>query len=113
MSAVKVNIVIDINNVISVYSGKQGCMCGCNGNHRYHSIHKDLAAAGRGYDLDDSDISDLAVKRMVNKFNKAGVVTVDQKIDGTYSDYCYIDNNDTDRTNVIYFTNGSIANQVK
>lgn len=30
---------IDISNIVKVYNGKCGCMCGCNGNYSYNQGH--------------------------------------------------------------------------
>ena len=50
---------IDINKVAAVYSGKQGCMCGCNGNWRHASTDPNLDS----YD----DVSDRSVKIVTGK----------------------------------------------
>jgi hypothetical protein len=42
---------ISIDDVRSVYSGKQGCMCGCKGKHRYHPKHLVEATKDRGYGI--------------------------------------------------------------
>lgn len=55
-------------NVMSVYSGRPGCMCGCRGNHRYARAHRDLAGRDRGYPVLDEDVSDRSVARIFNLF---------------------------------------------
>lgn len=59
-----VNLTTD--NVMSVYSGRDGkCCCGCAGNHRYNSKHREAATKNRGYAVDDDDINDKQVKRVL------------------------------------------------
>ena len=49
----------------SVYSGKDGCACGCNGKHYYTSADRVAAGADRGYDVSDSEVSDRMVTRVI------------------------------------------------
>ncbi len=58
-------MVIDISKVVSVYSGRPGCACGCRGKHTYASAH--ATKAGRG-----GQVSDRVVKRIVNTVQKLG-----------------------------------------
>jgi hypothetical protein len=60
---------IDPSNVISVYSGRPGCMCGCKGKRRFASKLVAQAAKDRGYAIDADEISDLSIKRIVAKLN--------------------------------------------
>lgn len=52
-------------DVMSVYSGKPGCACGCNGNYRYNSAHQALGTAHRGYAVDAEDVNDKQVRRVL------------------------------------------------
>lgn len=54
-------------DLLSVYSGKPGCCCGCNGKHSYASAHQALAGEHRGYEVSDDEVSDKAVTRVFNK----------------------------------------------
>lgn len=60
----------DFTNVMQVYSGKTGCMCGCQGRYHVASQHLALADADRGYGHDQEDVSDRSVKIIVNKMIK-------------------------------------------
>ena len=62
--------ITDINKVMSVYSGKPGCMCGCRGKYTYASSHQEDASANRGYKVADNEVNDKVVKLMVNKINQ-------------------------------------------
>lgn len=52
--------------VVSVYGGKPGCACGCRGNHRYSSAHRELGSKRRGYSVDDDEVNDRQVKKVLN-----------------------------------------------
>lgn len=57
---------INVENVMSVYSGKDGrCCCGCSGKHTYASATREKAGKNRGY-----EISDRTVKMIVRKMNQ-------------------------------------------
>lgn len=61
----------DNRSIVSVYSGRPGCMCGCNGNYRYNSEHVDLGAKRRGYPVDKEDVNDGQVTRIRRFFVEA------------------------------------------
>lgn len=64
-------ITIDVNKVSSVYVGKPHmCMCGCAGVYYYTSQNKDWSSKNRGYALDEDDINDAKVIRVIQKFVK-------------------------------------------
>lgn len=66
--------VIDIANVVSVYSGVAGmCCCGCSGKHTYSTTHRQYADKERGYPhpITDDEVNDGVVKRIINKMNNA------------------------------------------
>lgn len=71
-----------VNNVISVYSGAHGCMCGCIGNHRYNPTFI-KEAANRGYGIDGDEVSERSVKTIITKLKKAGA-RVDEGNEGQY-----------------------------
>lgn len=85
------NLVIDLEKVQSVYNGKSGCMCGCNGKHRYATKHREVAGKGRGYEISDDEVSDRSVKMLVNKFNKIGEFSIDTNVDGSFCDHIFIE----------------------
>ena len=51
-------------NVIKVYSGKPGCMCGCNGKYSYTA--KSAVEDGPGYDVSEF-VNERSVKILFNK----------------------------------------------
>ncbi len=59
---------VPFESVYSVYTGKvHTCCCGCAGKHTYISSHRDFASKNRGYEVQDSEICDSAVKRIYNQ----------------------------------------------
>jgi hypothetical protein len=64
------NSMIDAGTVIKSYTGRQGCMCGCQGTYRVASQYFEKAGAERGYAYDQSDISDRSVVGTVNRLNR-------------------------------------------
>ena len=61
---------IDINTIISVYSGKPGCACGCRGKHTTAKAYQNLRSKNRGYEVTDDECNDRTVSLIVNKMNK-------------------------------------------
>lgn len=61
---------IQIEDVVSVYSGRPGCCCGCRGKHTYRSSTREEGTKLRGYKVWDKEVSDRTVARIVNKVNK-------------------------------------------
>ncbi len=51
--------------VSSVYSGKPGCCCGCNGNHRFNSTMVEAESKRRGYAVDAEDVNDKQIRKIV------------------------------------------------
>jgi hypothetical protein len=56
---------VTLDQVMSVYSGKVGrCYCGCSGNHRYASKHREAASKDRGYPVFMDEVNDRQVKKI-------------------------------------------------
>ena len=59
---------IDADKVVNVYSGRQGCMCGCLGKYSYASRYQaDRQVAGA---VADDEVSDRSVRVIVGKLNR-------------------------------------------
>lgn len=54
---------ITVDDVLKVYSGKLGCMCGCLGRYYVTAERRAEVEKRRGYTLEERDIS----RKMVNK----------------------------------------------
>lgn len=63
-------------DVRMVYSGKPGCMCGCRGSYAYTTAAREEGTRERGYEVTDSDISDITVTRLLKKLQR--VETIEQ-----------------------------------
>ena len=79
--------VFAFENVDKAYNGRQGCMCGCNGDYAYtHNDKEDW----------QGDVNMTKVKRRYNK-----VMNSENKVVDVYASCVYVD--DGDRTTVVYF----------
>jgi len=61
---------LDVNKVIKVYSGRQGCMCGCRGRYSYASAFQQQASVERGYAVEQDEVNDRSVKIIVGKLER-------------------------------------------
>ena len=86
---------MDISNIVKVYSGKIGCMCGCNGKYSYTA--EGAAKHGPGYDVSDS-VNERSVKII------AGKVLRNPNANRTESDnYVFVEDRARNRIQVVYF----------
>lgn len=61
---------IQVDDVISVYSGKDGaCCCGCSGKHTYHPKYIGDTRV-RGYKIDKEECNLRTIKMILNKIKK-------------------------------------------
>lgn len=59
---------ITLNSVRSAYSGAaKKCCCGCRGKHVYQRLNRIAAGESRGYIVDDNEINDACVARILKK----------------------------------------------
>jgi hypothetical protein len=63
-------IKIDPTKVLAVYSGKPGCMCGCNGKYTYNPEHRALAGVDRGYEVGEDECSAKGVLTLSRKIER-------------------------------------------
>lgn len=93
------NSIIDLKQIQSVYSGKNGkCCCGCAGKHTYASAHRAAASKNRGYEITDNEISDRSVKLIVDKII---ALSKEGKVDMIRRDFISAVNDD--RLYIAYF----------
>ena len=64
-------------NVYKVYSGKQGCMCGCKGKYSYTA--KGAVENSPGYDVTDS-INERSVKIISTKVLKNPLAKIEDNM---------------------------------
>lgn len=86
---------IDINNIVKVYSGKRGCMCGCQGKYSY--TQDGAENHGPGYDVTDM-ISERSVKIIAKK------VLTNPNADRTEStEYVFVEDREKNTIKIVYF----------
>lgn len=68
--------VIKREDVLMVYTGKRGCMCGCLGKYRYTKASAELAVRNRGYTCRPEEINEGQVTRVLNIMAKLDNVQV-------------------------------------
>ncbi len=77
---------IQIENIISVYDGRNGkCCCGCAGKYSYSSTNRELGTKSRGYEVTSEDISDYDVERVALLFKYASDTDIEQVSDNRFS----------------------------
>ena len=62
---------LTLDMIVSAYSGRPGCACGCRGKWRYTSAHQYEAAALRGYPIDPDEVSNRGVAGYLSNARKA------------------------------------------
>ena len=66
---------LTLDQIVSAYSGRHGCTCGCRGKWRYTSAHQAEGGRARGYPVDPDEVSDRGVARVLSNARKAtGIV---------------------------------------
>lgn len=48
---------LNVEDILKSYSGKPGCMCGCNGDYHVTAETREEASKERGYPYTDEDVS--------------------------------------------------------
>ena len=87
---------MDISNITRVYSGKIGCMCGCNGNYTTNPAYKEQVSKERGYPVGDDECNVRSVKIIAKK------VLSNPNANRTEStEYVFVEQNG--RISVVYF----------
>ena len=86
---------MDISNIVKVYNGKIGCMCGCNGKYSYTA--DGAKNFGPGYNVDDS-VNERSVKIIAKK------VLTNPNANFTESDeYVFVEDRVANKIQVVYF----------
>ena len=84
---------LDISKIVKTYSGKMGCMCGCNGKYSY--TEDGAKNFGPGYDVSDS-VNERSVRIIAKKvLSNPNVVFEDY--------YAFVENKATNRIQMIVF----------
>jgi len=81
--------IIKREDVLMVYSGLAGCMCGCLGNYRYPKANAELGKAQRGYEIKPEEFNEGQVTRVLAKLASLNGVEVGE-IYGKAGDSLYV-----------------------
>ena len=74
-----------VEDVVSVYSGKDGvCCCGCAGKYYHSSAHRNAASERRGYEVTDDEVSDKMVRKVFGMAS-ANLVSFDMLADTQFT----------------------------
>ena len=84
---------LDISKIVKVYSGKLGCMCGCNGKYSYTA--DGAANHGPGYDVSDK-VNERSVRIMAKKI----LANPNVQYDG---EYAFVEDRARNKMQAIYF----------
>ncbi len=68
---------LTLDMIVSAYSGRKGCACGCNGKWRYTSAHQAEGGRARGYPVDPDEVSDRGAARVLSNARKAAASIVE------------------------------------
>ena len=86
---------VDVSKIVKVYSGKCGCMCGCNGKYSYT---KDGAERfGPGYDVTDS-VNERSVKIIAGKVLRNPKANFDES-----PNYVFVEDRVANKIQIVYF----------
>jgi hypothetical protein len=84
---------MDISNIVKVYSGRRGCMCGCLGKYSYTA--DGATNYGPGYDVSDS-VNERSVRIIAGKVLKNPNAVFE-------GDYAFVEDCDRDRMQMVVF----------
>jgi hypothetical protein len=86
---------VDISNIVKVYNGKCGCMCGCNGKYSYTADGAEHY--GPGYDVSDS-VNERSVKIIAKKVLNNPNANRDES-----DEYVFVEDRVANKIQVVYF----------
>jgi hypothetical protein len=86
---------MELSNIVKVYNGRIGCMCGCLGKYSY--TQDGATNYGPGYDVQDS-VNERSVKIIANKV----INNPNAKWDDT-AEFVYVEDRVANKIQVVYF----------
>jgi hypothetical protein len=84
---------MDITNIVKVYNGKMGCMCGCNGKYSYTA--DGAVDYSPGYDVSDS-VNERSVRIIAGKVLSNPNVIFE-------GDYAFVEDRDRNKMQMVVF----------
>jgi len=86
---------MDIQNIVKVYNGRIGCMCGCRGKYSYTA--DGAANHGPGYDVTEM-VNERSVKIMAKKVLSNPLANRDES-----TEYVFVEDRANNKIQVVYF----------
>jgi hypothetical protein len=86
---------MDISNIVKVYNGKIGCMCGCLGKYSY--TQDGAENFGPGYNVADS-VNERSVRIIAKKVLNNPNANKDES-----SEYIFVEDRVANKIQVVYF----------
>ncbi len=86
---------MDIQNIVKVYNGKIGCMCGCRGKYSYTADGAENF--GPGYDVSDM-VNERSVKILAKKVLSNPLANRDES-----TEYVFVEDRANNKIQVVYF----------
>jgi hypothetical protein len=84
---------MDITNIVKVYNGRCGCMCGCNGKYSYTA--DGAVDYSPGYDVSDS-VNERSVRIMAKKILANPKVKFE-------NNYAFVEDRDRNKMQMVVF----------
>ena len=84
-----------MRTIAKVYSGKMGCMCGCNGKYSYSA--RGAVEASPGYDVSDK-VNERSVKIIAGKVLKNPLANRTES-----EDYVFVEDRARNRIQAVFF----------
>ena len=84
---------MDITNIVKVYNGRMGCMCGCNGKYSYTA--DGAVDYSPGYDVSDS-VNERSVRIIAGKVLSNPNVIFE-------GDYAFVEDRDRNKMQMVVF----------
>ena len=94
---------VDISNIVKVYNGKVGCMCGCLGKYSYTA--DGAVNHSPGYNVDDS-VNERSVKIIAKKVLSNPNVEFEDR-------WAFVEDRAANKNQVVYFVDQAAAQAAK
>ena len=95
---------ITVADVVKVYTGRPGCMCGCKGKYRINPAYREAVQADRGSHVTDDEVSLRSCQQAVARLERnADQVRTYERLDNKS---CHIE---TDTNNFTVYLRPSLG----
>lgn len=97
---------INVSNILKVYNGKVGCMCGCLGKYSVPTCNREAASKDRGYAVSDDECSDRSVKIIAKKVLSNPNVQFEDS-------WAFVEDRRANKNQVVYFVSAEAMQEAK